>query len=74
LPITEQLFVKKNITSLVLQVDEIIKFNIKEYFSGSFLGIIGEMTNLETNETQPFDGDLINLTKPHEFYTKIDFS
>ena len=74
LPITEQLFVKKNITNLVLQVDEIVRFNIKDYFSGSFLAIDGEMTNVKTNVTMPLDGSLIKLTDPYTLSTEVSFN
>lgn len=73
-PITQQLFVKKNFNNLVLQEDEIIKFSVKDYISGSFLNFKGNMRNIETNKTLELDGSLIKLSKPHEEYAALKFT
>ena len=73
-PITEQLFVKKNFNNLVLQEDEIIKFSVKDYISGSFLNFKGNMRNAETNNTLELDGTLIKLTNPHEEHVAVKFT
>jgi hypothetical protein len=73
-PIQEQLYVIKDFENLILQKDEIVKFNVKEFVSGSFLGFNGTMTNIDSNETMDLNGELIKLTDGHEEIYTMKFS
>lgn len=73
-PIDKQLFVKKKFNNLVLQEDEVIRYNTKNYISGSFLKFNGRMTNMITNQTRDLDGDLMRLVEPYEELTSVQFT
>lgn len=60
--------------NLILQQDEVIKFNVKKYISGSFLAFNGKMNKIDSNETMKLDGKLIKITEPFVEIATMEFN
>ena len=73
-PIEEQLYVIQDFENLILQQDEIVKFNVKNFISGSFLSFNGEMSKIGSNETMKLDGKLIKITEPYDEIASLEFN
>lgn len=71
-PVKDKLFIKKPVENIVVQENEVIKYNVKDYISGSYLTFEGNMTRIDKQGEIIKIGDVISLTDSYNYLTSIN--